>query len=108
MKEKIKEKFKNSSVFRGGVIVFCVVMIFGTGYLVGSLANININIPWLQQVVKIEETTTTETTTAATTTETATVPTTTTTEAPETTTEPTTEIDSICDFVRSMIDSFSA
>ena len=98
-----KGRMISSAQRKAFVIAFCIIFLFSTGYAIGVLANININMPMKEQpVVATTEITTTETTTVPTT-----VPTTeatTTTEAPTTTTVPTTaapeEPDSICDMIR--------
>ncbi len=97
------KKFKNSSVYKGGLAFFAVMAIFVVGYIVGAVANVNINIPWLQEVVATTEaTTTTEPSTTAPTTEATTTTEPSTTEATTTEPETTEEIDSICDFVSSV------
>ncbi|MBR3948962.1 MAG: hypothetical protein IKJ70_06115 [Clostridia bacterium] len=81
-----------SSVQRKALaIALSIVMLFTTGYAIGVLSAINVNMPMKEQpVVATTEITTTETTTAPTTTEPTTEPTTlppetTTTAAPATT-----------------------
>ncbi len=100
---KSKGRMFSSTQRKAFAAAFCIVILFATGYSIGVLSAININLPMKEQpVVATTEVTTTETTTAPTTTEPTTEPTTlppeTTTAAP-TTTAPA-EPDSLCDIIR--------
>ena len=85
----IKGRLFSSPQRKAFVAVFCVVILFVTGYGIGVLANINVYMPRKAVAVVETVTTTAPTTTAPTTTEPTTVPTTlppeTTTTAPTTT-----------------------
>ena len=102
-----KGRMFSSAQRKAFAIAMSVVMLFTTGYAIGVLSAINVNMPMKEQpVVATTEVTTTETTTAPTTTEPTTEPT---TLPPETTTTTTTtaptttapeEPDSLCDIIR--------
>ena len=107
-----KGRMFSSAQRKAFAIALCIVMLFTTGYGIGVLSAININMPMKEQpVVATTEITTTVPTTAPTTTEPTTEPTTlppeTTTAATTTTTAPAEEdkccLAGLCDTIKGLL-----
>ena len=109
IKNTVKGRIFSSPQRRAIVAVFCVIILFATGYGIGVLANINVYLP-MKNVPVVQEVTTTvpttEPTTVPTTVPTTLPPETTTTTEPSTTAAPEEDeccLAGLCDTIKGLL-----